>query len=83
MVQCSKILPFVTQAKQICYILTCSQKSCLPVQPDVSSPVLQYGVCRHKLLAHIPLVCEVDLPVNPETQSTSVTTDANAVSQCE
>jgi hypothetical protein len=57
-------------------IFTCSQKSCPPVQPGESFPVLQYVAYRHKLLVHIPSVCEADLQVNPEIQSMSVTTRA-------
>jgi hypothetical protein len=59
------------------HIFTCSQKSCPPVQPGESFPVLQYVAYRHKPLVHIPSVCEADLQVNPEIQSMLVTTGAN------
>lgn len=62
---------------QIYDIFTCSQKSCPPVQPGESFPVLQYVAYRHKPLVHIPSVYEADLQVNPEIQSMSVTTGAD------
>jgi hypothetical protein len=54
---------------QMHHVFTCSQKSCPPVQPGVSFPVLQYVAYRHKPLVHIPSACEADLQVNPEIQS--------------
>jgi len=62
---------------QMCDIFTCSQKSCPPVQPGESFPVLQYVVYRHKPLVHIPSVYEADLQANPEIQSMSVTTETD------